>query len=361
MKFLKNILGNIREFSRRNKPVVYIIITGIVIVSGALGYKNLVPEGSKIGTKQANSGNTAKEKEVQKSAKELDYDVVYVEDAYDKYLEQQKIDGDNLDLNDYLKDEYSEKTAGNLGRGNMPSTQLTQTYNKLVLDALKLADDEKNENYLPSNAQAFNFDTSNILYDKKLIKEVNKSTDLVYSDFTFADADYTTTEKWYTISDFKIGDIRVSSSKLSDEAFEGLKKVGHIDENSRKEVEKGYDDKNTGVYVRYIVKASEDMSATEFMKARNIKFEMNNNESMAKPENVKGRANNSVDLDAIFHEDNYKNKDVLDSQLFYVTQFIPKAELKDINNSLKIGATEVKLKKSSKDDVFFLSSVYDKD
>ena len=359
MKFLKNILGNIREFSRRNKPVVYIIITGIVIISGALGYKNLVPEGSKIGTKQANSGNTAKEKEVQKSAKELDYDVVYVEDAYDKYLEQQKIDGDNLDLNDYLKDEYSEKTANKLFSGFMPSTQLTSTENKIILDALKLADDEKYENYLNSNFQAFNFDTENVLYDKKLIKEVLTTESTIHSSFT-SDSVYTTTEKWYSISDFKIGDIRVDSSKMGDSEFQTLLDYDLAKESDRERANFGYDEKNAGVYVRYIVKANEDMSAKEFMKARNIKFEMNNNVSINQPKNFSAK-NEDGDLDSIFHEDNYKNKDVLDSQLFYVTQFIPNSEIKDINNSLKIGATEVKLKKRSKDDVFFLSSVYDKD
>lgn len=342
------------------KRLVQVLVVLFAVLAVGFGYKYFFASElieNKSSKKESKESKEAKES---KEPKELDYDVVYVEDAYDKYLEQQKIDGDDLDLNDYLKDEYSEKTANYLRWGNMPSTQLTSTENKIILDSLKLADDEKHENYLPSNAQAFNFDTSNILDDKKLIKEVLTTERTIHSSFT-SDSVYTTTtrtEKWYSISDFKIGDIRVESSKMGDSEFQTLLDYDLAKESDRERANFGYDEKNAGVYVRYIVKANEDMSAKEFMKARNIKFEMNNNVSINQPKAFSAK-DKDRDLDSIFHSDNYKNKNVLDSQLFYVTQFIPKAEIKDINNSLKIGTTEVKLKKRSKDDVFFLSSVYD--
>ena len=337
------------------KRLVQLLVVLFAIMAGGFGYKYFFA--SEL-IENKSSKKESKESKESKEPKELDYDVVYVEDAYDKYLEQQKIDGDDLDLNDYLKDEYSERTAKHLVLGFMPSKQLTSAENKIIVDSLKLYKDLKYEDYLNSEFQAFKFDTGNVLYDEKLIKEANKSTDSVYSKFGFIDDDYTTTEKWYSISDFKIGDIRVSSSKMSDSEFQTLLDYDLAKKEDRERANFGYDEKNAGVYVRYIVKANEDMSATGFMKARNIKFEMNNNVSINQPKAFSAK-DEEGDLDSIYHSDNYKDKNVLDSQLFYVTQFIPKAEIKDINNSLKIGATEVKLKKRSKDDVFFLSSVYD--
>lgn len=344
------------------KRLVQVLVVLFAVLAGGFGYKYFFASElieNKSSKKESKESKEAKES---KEPKELDYDVVYVEDAYDKYLEQQKIDGDDLDLNDYLKDEYSERTATHLALGFMPSKQLTSAENKIILDSLKLHEDIKHEdikyeNYLNSEFQAFKFDTRHVLYDEKLIKEGLTTESTIHSPFT-SDSVYTTTEKWYSISDFKIGDIRVESSKMGDSEFQTLLDYDFVKESDRERANFGYDEKNAGVYVRYIVKANEDMSAKAFMKARNIKFEMNNNESINQPKNFSVEYEEG-DLDSIYHSDNYKNKNVLDSQLFYVTQFIPKAEIKDINNSLKIGATEVKLKKRSKDDVFFLSSVYD--